>query len=112
MTITEFILARLDEDEEEIGAEIFGYDDSAGPNGIGWAGVGAISDVLLCSHRRAVAEFKAMRRIVYRSTVPVPRYGTPETEWDRVPTESGALVLGELASIWSDHPDYDQEWVL
>jgi hypothetical protein len=63
MTLTEFLLARIDEDEAEIGPP-FGRDEKAGPNGIGWAEVRAISEVLMSGQARALAECEAKRRIV------------------------------------------------
>ena len=64
LTLTEFLLARIAEDEAEVGTEVYGHDDSAGPNGLGWAEVGALNEVLLMSQRRAHAEAEAKRRIV------------------------------------------------
>ena len=120
MTLTEFLLARIAEDEEEIGAEIFGHDDSAGPNGIGWAEVGAINEVLLSSHRRALAECEAKRRIValHREAVDEDAGGN---RFSTGCTECGGEGFGEtvpwpcptilyLAAIYADHPDYREEW--
>lgn len=99
MTLVEFLLARITEDEAEIGAP-FGRDEKAGPNGLGWAEVGAISDVLMCGHARALAECQAKRRIVEDCA----EYEGPETDglnW---------RTLHALAAVYADHPDYLEEW--
>jgi len=58
MTIAEFLRERINEDEAEIGP-LFGRDEKASPNGIGWAEVGAIGEVLMCGQARALAECEA-----------------------------------------------------
>lgn len=62
MTITEFLLARIAEDEIEVGPA--DPDESAGPNGIGWAEVGALSEVLMARPSRVLAECEVKRQIV------------------------------------------------
>lgn len=106
LTITEFLLARITEDELEIGPPV-DLDESAGPNGIGWADVGGLSDVLMSSRARAWAECEAKRRIIEayieRDQDDDPR--SPDY-WD-VP-----VVLEHLAKVYADHPDFDPEWRL
>ena len=126
MELVEFLLARIAEDEAEIGP-ILGPDESAGPNGIGWAEVGAISDVLMSSHRRALAECEAKRRIVERCR---PQYVVLYRESERPlasafdqstvkteghsgpiwPFEGAESILRDLAAVYADHPDYREEW--
>lgn len=91
MTLTEFVLARVAEDEAAIRADLVGRDfpDPA----------------------RVLAECDAMRRIVgYRE-----QYDHPQTLTDLMmyPALTVPLdrVLRILAAIWSDHPDFDEAWL-
>lgn len=103
MTLTEFLLDRIAEDELEVGPA--GPDEGAGPNGIGWAEVGALSEVLMARPSRVVAECEAKRRIV-------------ETLIDMEPVEAERRdqvvtlrwACGLLASVYADHLDFREEW--
>ena len=100
MTIADFILARIAEDEAEVGVLAPGLrDESAGPNGVGWAEVGAISEVLMTSVARVRRECEAFRRIVE----------TAQTI-DMIESEWGQSILHDLAAIWVDHADFEQGW--
>ncbi|HEY9250569.1 MAG TPA: DUF6221 family protein [Rariglobus sp.] len=112
MTITEFLLARIAEDEVEIGP---GEDYDIPPNGIGWGEVGAISEVLMVSQQRARAECQAKRAIVADALDVVdPEPGEdPYAEIDTL--DDGQVwafsaALHHLAAVYADHPDYDETW--
>lgn len=98
-----FLLARIAEDEEEVGWVYPDYrDEAAGPNGIGWAEVGAISEVLMTSVARVLADCAAKRAIV-------------ENHLRHIPGRSGygasRDAVRSLAGVYSGHPDYDPAWV-
>jgi hypothetical protein len=115
-TLTDFLLARVAEDEAEIGVlGPYQHDDSAGPNGVGWGEVGAISEVLMISHARVLAECEAKRRIVEWAG----RHAHAADEKDPDPAtrsfNAGAAwasynIVRTLAAVYSDHPDYRSEW--
>jgi len=81
MNITEFLQARISEDEAEArqhdGAEY--YTEGAWPDGLA---------------ARFLAECAAKRELI-------------ETWHDE---HGGGSVLKPLAAVYSDHPDYQQEW--
>jgi hypothetical protein len=110
MTITEFLLARIAEDEADVRGHAFDYTYQD-------------TGVSVCRHEshrlsgwppacwraqvapRVLAECEAKRRIVERCDP----HMTPEgATWEH---EGLAMdVLGELASVYADHPDYREEW--
>jgi hypothetical protein len=105
--ITNFLLARLDEDETA--AEPGDHRDivyvRAERNGF-LIGGEAIEQ------RRILADIAAKRRIVER----YQRAMTAAVEYDELEAETEALLaallwpLWDLAAAYADHPDYDQEW--
>lgn len=108
MTLAAFLLARIAEDVAELGV-LVGRDEGAGPNGLGWAEVGAISEVLMISHARALAECEAKRQIVEMHSNST--YG--DRSWDGAcdrPDPDGCPTLIELTAVYADHPDYRQAW--
>ena len=94
MTLTEFLLARIAEDEAEVRSHalVFLTKVSSGQPivGVEW------------SEERLLAECDAKRRIVERADL---------WKFDSSPygRESG-LMLRYLALPYADHPDYRQEW--
>ncbi len=105
MTLTEFLLARIAEDEihEPIQA----------------------AHVLRWHHARVLAECEAKRQIIARfkyastqadtwSEPNAVAWGDSLSEADSWEKIAGALELccQSLASIYADHPDYLQEWAL
>jgi len=117
MTLTEFLLARIDEDEAvvlrafEATNELFGRGgetdtgidvvyDSAGP----FVGVG---------NERMVAEIAA-KRIIIASEVAAhvgrrDEYKDSAT-FDAIASRVNTRALRALAVIYADHPDYREEW--
>lgn len=117
MNITDFLLARIAEDEAALGHFPPGSrDESAGPNGLGWADVGSVSEVLMVSQRRAHAECEAKRRIVEAASEVVDPEPEDDPFTDAVPgLDDGqvwafALALRALAQPYSHHPDFDPAW--
>ena len=85
-TLTEFLLARIAEDETDAGGiECFGV------------------DFLEMYKRRALAECEAMRAIVARHS---EHLGLDRSEDYR----NGCDTLRHLAAVYADHPDYDEAW--
>ena len=78
-TLTEFLLARIAEDEDE-----------AEDNEPYWGGWSSAHEA------RVLAECEAKRRIVEE----LSHDGLGPREW----------MLRVLAAVYSDHPDYRQEW--
>jgi len=140
MTLVEFLLARIAEDEAEVGppGPALNDDEGAGPNGIGWADVGAISEVLMARPSRIRAECEAKRRIVELHQGWPVLVTTPPTV-EQVSDTSAFVVrasqqmawlteqeyrsrfgsepptapmLAALALVYADHPDYDEAWAL
>ena len=108
MTITEFLTARLDEDEamaREVGDPTSSYHE---PYRLG----------IPMHHSRVLAEVEAKRRIVRwveRLTAnleDLKRRGEgPSTLVDPLARWSeGDMTLRFLSAVYSDHPDYDEEW--
>lgn len=133
MTITEFLLARIAEDERRLDLPYFMEEDSA--HGDGWgnrddcpvcgkpqfSGNESVTEDAWWEHAegvhgrsRVLAECRAKRAIV--------EHHRPEAYMD-VPEESCCRVCHEgiggdhpcptlraLASIYADHPDFDPAW--
>lgn len=114
LTLTDFLLARLAEDEAVARGGISGQADPE--NGWGYGGfgspkaltphVGMIHEAAQAQHiirwhpARVLAEVAAKRRIVERyAPVAESRLGFDDT-------------LCDLASVYADHDDYDEEWAL
>ena len=116
MTITEFLLARIAEDEANVpcancgrgleldGDDGYGHVDAALPPGAAaaeafWADPCPSPEPM----HRAAAECKAKRRIV-----------DLWEGWDELVcdgwTNAATMVLGNLASVYVDHPDFRAEW--
>jgi hypothetical protein len=97
MTITEFILARIAEDEREANVSLDLYAEGGTTSKRRWI--------------RVLAQCKAMRQIVdlHHEYIGVCGHcvdiaGKHQREaW---PCET----VRTLAAIWSDHPDYDDTW--
>ena len=99
MTLAEFIAARLDEDEAAAKADsiYFGpYPQS----------VGEFEGWLVIQEERVLREVAAKRAILALAAVEVA-YGR-EVDYDV--RDALDVVLRHLAAVWSDHPDYRQEW--
>lgn len=149
MTITEFLIARLDEDEVAANARqgIF-PSPSVEDSGAVWlhikrsgnavvvhydhpvSGYGDMADLRTWADAeqgwtqdRALREIEAKRRIIAGHPVRPIRNGTCRTCSDQAGLSWASLeandpdfvdwpcpTLRALASIWSDHPDYDPSW--
>lgn len=85
LTLTEFLLARIAEDRARANADI---------EALSWSPSGHINgEAVLQQARRTRAECKAKRRIVE---------GCVESQY--------GWILGTLAAVYDDHPDYREEW--
>jgi hypothetical protein len=97
LTMTDFLLARIAEDEVVLGlARDLSIDPPYVP-GL-WSGPGHHP---VMSTARLTSECEAKRRIVERLHRIVQR---------GFATELHAGVLFDLASVYADHPDYHAEW--
>lgn len=101
-TLTEFLLARITEDEADPwrGAELIGSDRVIGRDE---------ERALLADEKawesRALAECEAKRRIVEEFAKHDQRNSLEEQAW-----QAWHLILRSLATVYSDHPDYDSTW--
>jgi hypothetical protein len=118
MTITEFLLARIAEDERvlpcancgrsvEPDGDDYGHVSAALPDGDPIAeGFWADPCPDPLPERRPLAECEAKRRIVELET----RFAPPE-ELSGVGALAGpSTVLRALASVYADHDDFDPAW--
>lgn len=98
MTITEFLLARIAEDEKKIDAMIREADRVRTAPIFSTRSIDWLSGVdIFVSPRRWRAECAAKRAIV---------------EWadEFQHSNDGDFVLRELATVYADHEDYDTAW--
>jgi hypothetical protein len=97
MTLTEFLLARVAEDEEWarwVGAA----QDSERSRGVAF--VSSLGSSSVTSAGRVLAECEAKRRIVGLATLPERQsFSSPWVD-----------ALMALALPYADHPDYREEW--
>lgn len=126
MTITEFVLARVAEDEERAREALKPSDIDVfmDEKRSFYTTVGAHRDdwglyTFNVPVERVLAECEAKRRIVGKHAASEP-WETPDGErqacmscgyWEDEPVvDYPCENLRILASIWADHPDYREEW--
>jgi hypothetical protein len=111
LTVTEFMEARIAEDEER--ARDFEEHQARAINGdygtgggqwatTMWHGVAMIG----FTPARVLAECAAMRKIVEMFQTARPAMG----EWESDYASAAYDAVRALASIWSDHPQFDPAW--
>lgn len=105
--LTEFLLARIAEDEGVARAATLGHDGRP-VDAFDWDyGPGSERDMTTAqdeAHRtwspwRALAECEAKGRIVGQAS---------NVEWGGYAVRD--VILGHLAAVYADHPDYREEW--
>jgi hypothetical protein len=117
VTIEEFLRARLDEDEAAARAA------ASRPRGESWGGVvDGTRYTVVAAHiarhdpARVQREIEAKRAILaehQRAPKPLPGmswYPCRVCTRDRYPQSWPCATVRALAAVWSDHPDYQQEW--
>jgi len=115
VTITEFLLARIAEDEAEARKAYEAIPPAFGAYGLL---ILAATDYLTVDPDRVLAECEAKRRIVERAADDGALYDHVFDEVKPLDAEdftSGAVwaldfALRDLASVYADHPDYREEW--
>lgn len=109
MTLTDFLLARIADDEAEArildghyrrheltGSDLWVVD--SGPS-------------LAMSPDRALAECKAKREIVLQQRESqISAEGDDLAPWAEGMAYAGVLAMRYLATVYADHPDYREEW--
>lgn len=111
MTITEFLIARIAEDEaaanEQDGAEY--HTDGAWPDGM------AARVLAECAAKRAIIEAHPDGNAAYKDAagayLPMFR-GYCATCSDHEVEPWPCPTLRAIAAVYADHPDYRQEWAL
>jgi hypothetical protein len=98
MTLTEFLTARLDEDEAEARAAFSGQVDPLN----GWG----VDGRAVTPHVGVVHEDVQRAHIVKWN----PARVLDECEAKRRLLVTGDQVLRALAAVYKDHPDYQREW--
>jgi hypothetical protein len=104
LTVTDFFLARIAEDEAVARA----YRDG-NSWGNPYAGDGDGPDVAYSNRfdeTRVLAQCAAMRKIVEMFQTARPALG----EWESDYASAAYDAVRALASIWSDHPQFDPAW--
>ena len=114
MTLADFLLARIAEDEEvarKVAAEQQRWSDADASDDLSrlWWNDHGPRDCVAAEPVRVLAECEAKRLIVQACTTPMPRYGQLPEDYERVPTDRED-VLRILAAMYADHPDYREEW--
>lgn len=119
LTLSDFILARLAEDEAEAHDAIrerdrVGFKD-CGPDMQlqSWPDVGV--PAVLVGAERVLADVEAKRRIVEREAARlhqdwrrrIDEHRQTFDEWFQKPY---GMTLRDLGSVYADHPDYRDEW--
>jgi hypothetical protein len=112
MTLVEFLLARIDEDEAHVTSAAWATIRQTDPAA---KKASAAEHLTVLAAPRVLAECNAKREIVRRCTpLTVPAAGG----WPRNVTVTGYTILGTgdetilrlLAAVYADHPDYDESW--
>ncbi|MGW6658860.1 DUF6221 family protein [Rhodococcus sp. NPDC055024] len=111
ITVADFVNARLDEDEDAANRAVSlpwvyaddlivvdSVDDSA------WLDHDAEAHILHFSPARGLLEVAAKRAIIRQAAEMVDC----DTAWP----EDAEWALRALATVWSDHPDFNKEWEL
>jgi hypothetical protein len=110
LTITEFLLARIAEDEATVtrrgpyphswhAMDKVGTFNPGCPDCIGFGGI-----------NRVLAECGAKRAIIEQAVHCNTNYGGTVT--GAVSRSCYLTVLTDLATVYADHPDYQQDWAL
>lgn len=120
LTLTDFLLARIDEDEEQArrGGDPVGWvtfrqsDGSLGYTAVGsWTEEGWLVDGRLVQDEhatafydptRVLAECESKRRIIEAAANII--------EPDPARRAALEFVISQLAAVYADHPDYRDEW--
>ena len=107
MTITEFLLARIAEDEAAVRAAV---DQGGDPDrepwlAVGWPACEHPGRVVLVGPERFLAECEAKRRIV--QSAPWANNALTGGAWT-MPV--GDFILKQMAAVYADHPDFDEAW--
>jgi hypothetical protein len=110
LTVTEFVLARIAGDESfalsaQAAASI--YDEGT----VRWHwlrtdGTSRAWEPTLTDPARVLAQCAAMRKIVEMFQTARPAMG----EWESDYASAAYDAVRALASIWSDHPEFDPAW--
>jgi hypothetical protein len=122
LTVTEFVLARIAEDEaaalrraQDREAEPYWrVDPAVQPPSRDGRGVTGYLKAESPEDRRVLAQCAAMRKIVVNALVYREKADSEVVESRKfiaqIMAETAEDSLQPLASIWSDHPDWREEW--
>lgn len=113
LTLTQFILERIAEDEAECAEMVRLYPGDV--QGTFWYGNGDDIDIRV-GVARGIATCKAHRAIVEHHA-PLPFADDPTKHYCRICDESiggwfPCDTLRDLASIYADHPAFDSRWAI
>jgi len=98
MTITEFLMARIAEDEEAARAAM--------------QASAQMAHIALHDPARVLAECEAKRRIVDFALMEATGTATRQLDAGELPERTEWVAVAALAEVYADHPDYREEWKL
>src|SRR5690625_2912050 len=117
MTITEFLLARIAEDESlaqegiararRLGVQNLGSSEAWLPDDIDGVALSFPRVLAECHAKRAIIEL-AEEASGLDASVDLDRAVGPR-DFDAEPYV-GDVILRQLAAVYADHPDYDPDW--
>ena len=120
MTLTEFLMARLDEDEAAAKANIgagLGETEEFGPS---WPDYQTYSSADIETAQDYISRFRPTRVLreveAERKILALCKQITSDDEGREYWSDGwgglrvAKLVLARMAAVWSDHPDYDEAW--
>ena len=114
VTLTEFLTARLDEDEERVKrgslgtrTSFHGWHDVDCGTGLGYWG----DPTCTCRYvDRVLAEVEAKRRVIADAEESAEQYRVSRSPVDEGRRWAALVAVGQLAAAYSDHEDYDETW--
>lgn len=104
MTLTEFLLARIAEDEAVAIAAVQGFTEGDFWRDGNTTTLASARHVASHGPARVLAECEAKRRIVAGLS------GVLAQSRNEQQIQNAQTTLGHLAAVYADHPDYRDEW--
>ena len=120
MTIVEFLNARLDE-QERLAREALGYEtsDHDGPflrHAVDYLGPELADHIAAHDPATVLARVAAWRAVIHQHGIGDGAHECPDGFMDSAETEPHTgwelvcMTQRHLASVYAEHPDYQQEW--
>lgn len=111
--LSAFVSERLAEDLKVANKVLFACRDSSQPwppeQAPGRGGPALTEYLRHFSEQRALRQFTALRAILGHH-IEVRGWSWPPADGDEAVQDALSIVVRNIATIWSDHPDYRDEW--